>query len=916
MAVLSGTKKKDGSSGIAPDVRARLDSYAHGECDYELLAAAIKGLCRASDDSVWEILSILDQYHRRGALPDEVFRSLKAIVSYIALGPPIAATRKPARASRNQRTAAPAKHPEQRQAVKPAMEPPPTQEAAPVIEEPITEEPITNESVAPASGADHVAASGSPPAPASATQPLPAEITVEQFLARASATMLHHELSQDDTEHSPPHSLPESGEKQSTAVPHVAEHQQPSAARRQASTAAAQPRHEQNIERHAAAPGDAATRDDTKVRSATPAAAQREMPSQATAANGEARERNVRQAAAAQSVVPGRVLHDRYAIESALAFGRSTAVFRVRDQFRTHDDRPIAVKVLLLALSKLAPAQFENELRVAQHASHPNIVKVFDLDRDGDLLFYSMELIEGQTLSDLLQYSPPKRPQAMAILTQVANALSYLHERSIVHGDIHPDNILISATGLVKLVDFGAAAEHESSPPWLAVAAGDQPASSLIYASCERLEGLPADKRDDIFSLSCIAYELLGHEHPFRGRLATRARDAQQAPPRIPELAPRQWRSLQYGLAWQRDDRPDSLREWLTGLESSNNVSAPETTMSAESESTLTRDAISTTSIPITPDLRRRVPPMMPHAASQPAAAKRHISSTWYLTIVVGVLAILAFAFMRFDFDAATTPALAQAQASVKQAIDEGIGSLTGENTNSPRKTINTATASASSAAPTSAESVSTVDNVSNGNVTNVDHQAPNVAPTTTSPVETGAAPASSAESAPASSAASVAAQPAAEAKNLAQGTTNQRAAAAPVSLAAAVKSDSAKLDKKADKPNESHGKIGFAQDTFVVSKRDGAARIKLKRDGGTAGKVTFAWWPEPGTAEAGKDFMSLGKKTETLESGEREITVFVPLISGSNNENRHVFFVELSDPSNGLGLGRITRARVVIADE
>src|SRR5882757_6180603 len=88
MAVLNGPKKVAGLGSIAAEIRLRLDAHAHGDCDYETLAAAVPGYCKATPEAVWEVLSILDQYHRRGTLSDEVFRSLKASASYIALGMP------------------------------------------------------------------------------------------------------------------------------------------------------------------------------------------------------------------------------------------------------------------------------------------------------------------------------------------------------------------------------------------------------------------------------------------------------------------------------------------------------------------------------------------------------------------------------------------------------------------------------------------------------------------------------------------------------------------------------------------------------------------------------------------------------------------------------------------------------------
>jgi hypothetical protein len=120
-----------------------------------------------------------------------------------------------------------------------------------------------------------------------------------------------------------------------------------------------------------------------------------------------------------------------------------------------------------------------------------------------------------------------------------------------------------------------------------------------------------------------------------------------------------------------------------------------------------------------------------------------------------------------------------------------------------------------------------------------------------------------------------------------------------------------------ADKPSEAHGKISFNRETYVVSRRDSYAPITISRNNGTVGKVTFAWWTESGSAEEGTDFMSYGRKTETLGNGKRRMTVFVPLVSGGNKNKSsgRVFFVHIGDASNGLTLGQPKRAKVIITD-
>lgn len=758
MTGVGGSLKKDGSVSFAAEIRAVLDAYGHRESDDTQLARDLEELCKINADVVWEVLSFLDQYHRRGVLSDEVFRTLKALASRIAFGPTAAKPRQP---------------------------------AAPVeaLTQPPTSPPQTAAPGTPNTGMPFRSASVADDPPARTTQrPVPAA--------------------------------------------HVAE---------------------------------------PAAREARAGAAATDLPQQPFDAH---------EAALRHSLVPGRVLHDRYMLEFALAFGRRTAVFKARDQFRVNEaDRPVAVKVLLQDSAPQALEHFEHELRTAQSLAHPQLVKVFDLDRDGDLAFYSMELADGRPLGQLLQTSPPT-PQAVgALLEQIAEALAYLHDRNVVHGDLHPDNVLVSAAGAVKLLDFGAAAEHGASKPWLSSQAALD-TSNPLYASCERLDGLAADKRDDIFSLSCLAYRLLCLVHPFAGQLATQARDAGRMPERSALLTTAQWNAIRRGLSWQRAQRPSSARVWLdefrgTTADTPTWGHAP-ARAAADPPMVVAHHATPVSAARITADTR--IGPL-PHASQRPSTVDRN-SGSWWPTVIIVSLAALGLAFLRFDFASIGAPQLAQMQAAANEAIDKRLDAL-----RQIQSKPDTPSATLPSATPDSSDLAAAVP-------------ATRVAPQDSTPALAADTPETAAET------------PVDVTSNTAAVGEQAKEAAVDNSLTAATKPAAEETVVRAP------GRITFAQETFTVNKRDGAARIKIRREGGAGGMVSFVWWAEPGTAEAGKDFMSLGRKTETLQNGEREVTVFVPLVVGSDNLNRHVFFVELADPAHGLRYGRITRARVVIMDE
>jgi serine/threonine protein kinase len=194
---------------------------------------------------------------------------------------------------------------------------------------------------------------------------------------------------------------------------------------------------------------------------------------------------------------------------------------------------------------------------------------VYELDRDGDVVFFTMELLDGEPLSSVIERLRPaamRKSQAWQLIQQLGAGLAHAHERGVVHGDLKPKNIFITCEGELRILGFGAAhrvmavksrPEHADYAPNCGTPA---------YASCEQLEGRCADPRDDLYALACICYELLAGTHPFRSRPATLARDYRVSLVRPPGLTGRQWRALQKGLSWHRGGRSISVRLWMHRL--------------------------------------------------------------------------------------------------------------------------------------------------------------------------------------------------------------------------------------------------------------------------------------------------------------------------------------------------------------
>jgi serine/threonine protein kinase len=268
----------------------------------------------------------------------------------------------------------------------------------------------------------------------------------------------------------------------------------------------------------------------------------------------------------------GQVLRDRYVIEKRLGSGGKGTVLKALDRYRSSlpaSQQYVAIKVLhpVPAGRTEMIESLRRELYCAQMLSHRNIVNVFELDRDGDIDFFTMELLEGELLSTViarLRDRPVHRSHAWAVIRQIAAGLEYAHGRGVVHADLKPQNIMITDSGEVRILDFGASCIFgKHSPP-----NHERPARSATpaYASCEILDSREPDPRDDLYAFACISYELLTGMHPFQRRRANEARDLGIVATRPAHLSRRQWQVLSKGLGWHRGGRSISVSEWYDRL--------------------------------------------------------------------------------------------------------------------------------------------------------------------------------------------------------------------------------------------------------------------------------------------------------------------------------------------------------------
>jgi serine/threonine protein kinase len=263
------------------------------------------------------------------------------------------------------------------------------------------------------------------------------------------------------------------------------------------------------------------------------------------------------------------VLRDRYLLETQLGAGGTAVVFRAIDLRRDAnavDGRRVAIKLLRPELRDRphAVARLQREFRQSQAAAHAGVVRMFDLDCERGTWFIVMELLTGETLGPRLRRAAPSglpADEALRIAGAACDALAHAHAVGVIHGDVKPDNLFLTGSGELRVLDFGVAPESTS-----AAAADSVPAAATrVYASPEVLAGSDPEPRDDVFSLACVTYEMLAGAHPFGRRGADRAVSAGAAPARIESLDGARWSALDAALSLRRDSRP-GMAEFARGL--------------------------------------------------------------------------------------------------------------------------------------------------------------------------------------------------------------------------------------------------------------------------------------------------------------------------------------------------------------
>ena len=159
--------------------------------------------------------------------------------------------------------------------------------------------------------------------------------------------------------------------------------------------------------------------------------------------------------------------------------------------------------------------RFFAEAKALGRLDHANIVRVYNVDREDDVIFIAMEFIEGESLSSMMKGRRFTAEEIVALGATVAEGLDYAHQKGIIHRDVKPSNILFTADGRPKITDFGIAHVEDSSLTEETLAG--EILGTPAYMSPEQVLSRPVDGRSDLFSLGIILYELAAGSRPFRG---------------------------------------------------------------------------------------------------------------------------------------------------------------------------------------------------------------------------------------------------------------------------------------------------------------------------------------------------------------------------------------------------------------
>src|SRR5918998_558987 len=227
----------------------------------------------------------------------------------------------------------------------------------------------------------------------------------------------------------------------------------------------------------------------------------------------------------------GRTLLN-YRITEKLGAGGQGTVYKAVDE---RLGRTVVIKILSpeLTAREVNLKRFEREAQLASSLDHPNICTIYGLHESDGLHFIAMQYIEGKNVRQLVNGRPLSLESALSIAYQVSDALTAAHSKGIIHRDIKAGNVMVTGSGLAKVLDFGLAKlldesgeERGDKPENIHLTEMGVPYGTATYAAPEQATGQKVDHRADIFSTGVLLYEMLAGTWPFRGQTTVEVRYA------------------------------------------------------------------------------------------------------------------------------------------------------------------------------------------------------------------------------------------------------------------------------------------------------------------------------------------------------------------------------------------------------
>src|SRR5215813_882884 len=328
-----------------------------------------------------------------------------------------------------------------------------------------------------------------------------------------------------------------------------------------------------------------------------------------------------------------------YRILGKLGVGGQGEVYKALD---TKLGRTVVIKILPadLTVNQNALKRFEREARLASSLDHPNICTIFDLGKEGNTNFITMQYVEGLNVRELVNGHPLELKSALSIAIQVCEGLAAAHNRGIIHRDIKANNVMVTEDGGAKILDFGLAkllddgTEGQKEIDRAHLTEVGVPYGTATYAAPEQAQGLSVDVRADIFSTGVLLYEMLTGKWPFEGKTVIDVRYAvlhdtpqplaearpNPAPPQLQEI-------LDRALAKNPNDRYQRITELRDDL----------------------RQVLHDLSVADDPQFKEELAPFAPRHLSQPGVLTRSLDSISFRTgmnkrvVAFGASALVVF---------------------------------------------------------------------------------------------------------------------------------------------------------------------------------------------------------------------------------------------------------------------------------